>query len=184
MAILLPLYLAIVDKLLISGANNLTNIKVLVMGKVFWFTVINIFIISYIIRVNIWYFDILPMLYYSYYTYISVDLKNYLFPEVLLDNVMMANNNIRANKRNGSVFVANPFNQLYNYNNHGVNQPLLGKIGHGLEAQRLLGLTSLSKYTFTPEQKHYVLSFLLHKHPDVYNKIMQGQVGNPNEPIW
>jgi hypothetical protein len=28
------------------------------------------------------------------------------------------------------------------------------------------------------------LSFLLYNHGDIYNNIMQGQGGNPNEPMW
>lgn len=95
---------------------------------------------------------------------------------------MMPNNNIRANKQNGAVFVNDPLNQNYTYISNGNNQPLLGNIGRGLEAQRQLGLSSLSKFTFTPQQEAYVLTFLLHNHADIYDNIMQGQKGNVNEP--
>lgn len=97
---------------------------------------------------------------------------------------MMPNNTLRAGKQNGAVFVTDPLNQNYTYVPGGNNQPLLGNVGRGLEAQRLNGLTSLSKFTFTPQQEHFVLQFLLHNHRDIYDNIMQGQVGNPNEPIW
>jgi len=103
----------------------------------------------------------------------------------ILRNNMMPNNNNRAfapHKINGAVLAADPLNQNYNYQVNGNNQPLLGNIGRGLNAQRLLGLSSLSKNTFTAEQEHYVLGFLLHNHRDIYDNIMQGQVGNPNEP--
>lgn len=97
---------------------------------------------------------------------------------------MMPNNNNRAGRINGAVFATDPLNQNYNYQVNGNNQPLLGNLGRGLNSQRLLGLSSLSKNTFTPAQERYVLEFLLHNHRDVYDNIMQGQVGNPNEPQW
>jgi hypothetical protein len=95
---------------------------------------------------------------------------------------MMPNNQLKAGKHNGAVFVQDPINQNYIYNVNGNNQPLIGNIGRGLEAQRQIGLSSLSKFTFTPEQEQYVLTFLLHNHRDIYDNIMQGQVGNINEP--
>ena len=94
----------------------------------------------------------------------------------------MPNNNLRANRINGAVFVTDPLNQNYQYQGNGTNQPLLGNIARGLEAQRRLGLSSLSRYTFTPEQERYILAFLLDKHPGVYNNIMQGQTGDPDRP--
>jgi hypothetical protein len=183
MAILAPLYTIVVNKLLLSGTSNLTiNVKVFIMSKVFLFAVINIFIISFTIRVNISYLGVLPTLYYNYCSYLSLDLKNYLYYNPIMS--MMPNNQMRAGKTNGAVFVSDPLSQNYVYNPNGNNQPLLGNIGRGLEAQRLLGLSSLSKFTFTPDQEHYVLSFLLYNHGDIYNNIMQGQGGNPNEPMW
>lgn len=82
----------------------------------------------------------------------------------------------------GLFFSPDPLNQNYIYVRSGNNQPLLGNIGRGLNSQRLFGLSSLSKNTFTTEQERFVLEFLLHNHRDIYDNIMQGQVGNPNEP--
>lgn len=183
MAILLPLYTLIINKLLLNGTNNLISyIKVIIIAKTFWFGIVNVFLIGFAIRVNISYWDILPMLYSTFYSYIFLDFKSYFYHDYIFN--MMPNNNIKAGKINGAVFVNDPLNQGYIYNPNGNNQPLLGNIGRGLESQRRLGLSSLSKYTFTPQQEQYVLTFLLYRHPDVYNNIMQGQVGNLNEPQW
>lgn len=96
----------------------------------------------------------------------------------------MPNNNLRAGKINGAVFAADPINQNYIYTANVSNQPLIGNLGRGLEAQRLLGLSSLSQNTFTPDQERFVVSFLLDKHPAIYNNIMVGQTGDPNRVIW
>lgn len=91
---------------------------------------------------------------------------------------------LRANKTNGPIQVNDPNNQNFQYNPNGINQPLLSNIARSLDIQRSIGLTSLSRYTFTPQQEHMILTFLLHNHPDVYNNIMQGQPGNINQPQW
>lgn len=181
MAILVPLLTVVIDKLLLNGSINLiTIIKLLFISKTFWFSIVNIFIISYTMKVNITYWDIIPIIYYNYCVHVGLK-DNYYFYNVMY---MMPNNNIRANKQNGAVFVNDPLNQNYTYISNGNNQPLLGNIGRGLEAQRQLGLSSLSKFTFTPQQEAYVLTFLLHNHADIYDNIMQGQTGNVNEPQW
>ena len=91
--------------------------------------------------------------------------------------------NLRAGKANGPIQVNDPNNQNYQYVVGGVNQPLLSNIARTLDHQRTLGLSSLSRYTFTPQQEQYILTFLLHNHQNVYDNIMQGQNGNPNQPI-
>ena len=90
----------------------------------------------------------------------------------------------RAGQINGPIQVNDPNNQNYQYQPNGVNQPLLGNIARSLDYQASIGLTSLSRYTFTPEQESYILQFLLHSHRNVYDNIMLGQVGNPDQPIW
>jgi hypothetical protein len=91
---------------------------------------------------------------------------------------------LRANQTNGPIQVNDPNNQNFRYNPDGTNQPLLGNIARALDFQRGIGLSSLSRYTFTPDQERFVLTFLLYNHPDVYNNIMQDQPGNINQPQW
>jgi hypothetical protein len=91
---------------------------------------------------------------------------------------------LRANKTNGPIQVNDPNNQNFQYNPNGTNQPLLGNIARALNFQRSIGLSSLSRYTFTRDQEQFVLTFLLYNHTDVYNNIMQGQPGNINQPQW
>lgn len=56
MAILVPLLTVVINKLLLNGSINLiTIIKLLFISKTFWFSIVNIFIISYTIKVNITY---------------------------------------------------------------------------------------------------------------------------------
>lgn len=177
MSILIPLIKLAVNNFITNDISNLSiMIKVVLISKSFWFGVVNMFIIGFAIRVNISYLDILPIIYYNYNVYIGINIPHY---DMVLN--MMPNNNLKAGRLNGAVHVTDPLNQGYVYQNNN-NQPLLGNIGRGLEAQRLLGLSSLSKHTFTPQQEQYVLTFLLNNHRDVYDNIMQGQVGNPNEP--
>jgi len=49
-----------------------------------------------------------------------------------------------------------PINKISQYNPTGVNQPLLGNIARELAHQKDLGHTTLSKYTFSPEQEIYI----------------------------
>jgi hypothetical protein len=92
--------------------------------------------------------------------------------------------NLRAGNINGPIQVNDPNNQNYQYLPNGINQPLLGNIASSLQHQANIGLSSLSRYTFTPNQEQYILSFLLHNHRPVYDNIMQGQTGNADRPIW
>lgn len=92
--------------------------------------------------------------------------------------------NLRAGNINGPIQVNDPNNQNYQYLPNGINQPLLGNIASSLDHQANIGLSSLSRYTFTPNQEQYILSFLLHNHRAVYDNIMQGQTGNADRPIW
>jgi hypothetical protein len=77
-----------------------------------------------------------------------MSMDTYLWAESTV-SYMMPNNNNRAGRINGAVFATDPLNQNYNYQVNGNNQPLLGNLGRGLNSQRLLGLSSLSKNTFT-----------------------------------
>lgn len=91
---------------------------------------------------------------------------------------------LRAGRVNGPIQVTDPLNQGGLYIVGGNNQPYLTHLGNELDRQRQLGLSSLSRYTFTPGQEQYVLTFLLHSHPNVYNNIMHGQTGNVDQPLW
>jgi hypothetical protein len=90
----------------------------------------------------------------------------------------------RAGNIHGPIQVNNPNNQNYVYQPNLVNQPLIGNIAISLDYQASIGLTSLSRYTFTPDQEQYILTFLLHNHRPVYDNIMQNQPGNVNQPQW
>lgn len=90
----------------------------------------------------------------------------------------------RAGNINGPIQVNNPNNQNYVYQPNQVNQPLIGNIARSLDYQASIGLTSLSRYTFTPDQEQYILTFLLHNHRPVYDNIMLNQPGNINQPQW
>ena len=86
-----------------------------------------------------------------------------------------------AGNLNGPIQVNDPNNQNFVYDNNGTNQPLLGNIGRALDHQASVHhLTSLSRFTFTPQQTQFILDFLRHNHGEVYNKIMQGT----NTPQW
>lgn len=93
-----------------------------------------------------------------------------------------------AGRINSPIQVNDPSNQNYTYNINGTNQPLLGNIARALDHQRTLGLTSLSRYTFTPRQEQYILTYLLHNHPNLYNTLMVDQIGgvhgNPHLAGW
>jgi hypothetical protein len=91
--------------------------------------------------------------------------------------------NLRAGNINGPIQVNDPNNQNYQYLPNGINQPLLGNIANSLDHQASIGLSSLSRYTFTTNQEQYILSFLFHNHRAVYDNIMQGPAGNVNRPI-
>lgn len=81
--------------------------------------------------------------------------------------------NLRANKYNGPIDVADPDNQNYRYNVNGTNQPLLGNIARVLDHQRSIGVTSLTRFVFTRQQEGYILTFLYHNHRDVYDNLMR-----------
>jgi hypothetical protein len=90
-------------------------------------------------------------------------------------------NRLRVGRFNGPIQVMDPLNQISQYSPTGVNQPLLGNIARELAYQKDLGHTTLSKYTFSPDQEKFVLTFLLYNHRDVYDRIMtceQGQFRN------
>lgn len=179
--ILVPILKVIIDKLLSYDTRKLsTIIKVLLLSKSFWFSISYFFILTYTIRVNIFYLNIIPIIYCNYFSFFSLNFND-IYCTIMY---MMPNNNLKACRQHGAVFVTDPLYQNYYYVVNGNNQPLLGNIGRGLEAKRRLGLSSLSKYTFTPEQESYVLTFLLNNHRDVYDYIMQGQVGYLDEPVW
>jgi len=96
-------------------------------------------------------------------------------------------NRLRVGRFNGPLQVMDPLNQISQYNPTGVNQPLLGNIAKELAHQKNLGHTTLSKYTFSPEQEKFVLTFLLYNHRDVYDRIMtceQGQFRNLDKAKW
>ena len=91
----------------------------------------------------------------------------------------------RGGQINGPIQVNDPNNQNYVYNNNGTNQPLLGNIARALDHQAGLNLTSLSRFTFTPEQEQFILTYLLYNHRGFYDNIMQDVAGNPiNQPAW
>lgn len=92
-------------------------------------------------------------------------------------------NPLRAGQVNGPISCLDPNNQNYQYQVGGVNQPLLGNIARALDHQSTLGLSSLSRYTFTSQQEQYILTFLLRNHQAVYDNIMQGQTSNLNQPL-
>ena len=87
--------------------------------------------------------------------------------------------NTRANQTNGPILPADPNGQNGRYSAR-TNQPLLGNTARELDRQAQLGLSSLSRFVFTPNDQQVVLDFLRHHHPNVYNNIMQGQ----NQPQW
>jgi len=92
-------------------------------------------------------------------------------------------NQLKAGNVNGPIQVNDPNNQNFVYNNNDTNQPLLGHIARALEHQSSLGLHSLSRFTFTPEQSLFILNFLFNNHIQVYNNIMH----NPyvyRRPLW
>lgn len=90
----------------------------------------------------------------------------------------------RAGNINGPIQVNNPNNQNYVYDSNGVNQPLIGNIAISLDYQASIGLTSLSRYTFSPDQEQYILTFLLHNHRPIYDNIMSNRSGNIDQPQW
>jgi len=91
--------------------------------------------------------------------------------------------NLRANQTNGPINSADPNGQNGQYSPV-TNQPLLGNVARSLDRQAVLGLSSLSRFVFSPNQEQLILTFLFHHHPGVYNNIMQGQAGNANQPPW
>lgn len=94
-------------------------------------------------------------------------------------------NQLRAGNVNGPIQVVDPNNQYFVYNNNGTNQPLLGNIVRALDYQAILRLTSLSRFTFTPQQSQFILDFLYHNQRAEYNNIMQDSYNNPaNSPQW
>jgi hypothetical protein len=96
-------------------------------------------------------------------------------------------NRLRVGRFNGPIQVVDPMNQISQYNPLGVNQPLLGNIARELTHQKNLGHTTLNKYTFSPDQEKFVLTFLLYNHRDVYDRIMScelGQFNNVDKAKW
>jgi hypothetical protein len=91
------------------------------------------------------------------------------------------NQNLRAGRINGPIQVDSSSNPTYTFNPNS-NQPLMGNIARALDHQASIGLTSLSRYTFSPNQERYVLTYLLHNNRGLYDNIMQGQPGNPDQP--
>jgi hypothetical protein len=59
-------------------------------------------------------------------------------------------------------------------------------MARALDHQARLGLTSLSRFTFTPEQEQFILDFLYNNHRDVYNNLMQDTSGTntTRPPFW
>jgi hypothetical protein len=47
-----------------------------------------------------------------------------------------------------------------------------------------LGLSSLSRFTFTNEQSDFIKNFLYHNHRDIYNKLMIDHNGVSDKPMW
>lgn len=92
--------------------------------------------------------------------------------------------NLRAGKFNGPIQVYDPNNQNYIITNNGTNQPLMGKIARSLDRQASIGLSSLSRFTFTPNQQQHILTFLFNNHINVYDNLMLGQTGYTNQPLW
>lgn len=178
MAILTPIIIYTVRRFLNDSPSNFrVYLYLFIITKSYWISVASLFIIGYAFRHSLEYFATVFVVLSSYFdTFFNLDFNH-------VKN-MMPNNNQRAGRINGAVHVADPFNQNYQYQMVGTNQPLLSNLAIGLENQRRLGLCSLSQNTFTPEQERYVLAFLLDKHPNVYNNIMQGQTGNINRPAW
>lgn len=68
---------------------------------------------------------------------------------------------LRANKTNGPIQVNDPNNHNFQSNPNGINQPLLSNIARYLDFQRSIGLTSLSRYTFTPDQEKNDINFFI-----------------------
>ena len=62
-----------------------------------------------------------------------------------------------ANRINGPIQPADPNGQGAQYNAN-TNQPLLGNIARELDRQSTLGLTSLTRFVFTPNHEQLVLS--------------------------
>jgi hypothetical protein len=90
----------------------------------------------------------------------------------------------RAGNINGPIQVNDPNNQRYIYNRNGTNQPLMNNIAGTLEYQRKIGLSSLSRYTFSPEQTQFILAHLSIHHPNIYGRLMdQGPSSNDNPPL-
>src|SRR5271155_3779613 len=84
----------------------------------------------------------------------------------------------RAGNLNGPIQVNDPNNQNYIYNHNGSNQPLMGNIAMMLEYQKKIGLSSLSRYTFTPEQTRYIMTYLRIHDRDLYLNLMQNRPTN------
>lgn len=83
-----------------------------------------------------------------------------------------------ANRINGPIQVNDTSNPNYTYNFNGTNQPLMGNIARALDHQATLGNRSLSRYTFTPRQEQYILTYLFHNHPNLYNTLVIDQFGS------
>jgi hypothetical protein len=81
----------------------------------------------------------------------------------------------RAGNINGPIQVNDPNNQRFIYNHNGTNQPLMNNIAMMLEYQKKIGHSSLSRYTFTPEQARFILTHLATHDRDMYNHIMENR---------
>jgi hypothetical protein len=144
------------------------------------------------------YLNIISITYYSFMSIYITGIRE-IIDQLEINNFMMANPGaggnppggnppggnpgqpgIRAGRVNGPIQVNNPLNQQYIYIPGNSHQPLMGNIAISLQHQANIGLTSLSRYTFTPEQEQFILAYLLHDHPDVYHIIMDRELSNAN----
>lgn len=90
----------------------------------------------------------------------------------------------RAGNLNGLIQVNDPNNQNYIYNHNGTNQPLMGNIAMMLEYQKKIGLSSLSRYTFTPEQTRYIMTYLRIHDRHLYLNLMHNRPTNSTPEWW
>lgn len=92
---------------------------------------------------------------------------------------------LRANSINGPIQIhVDPQNPNLNYvAGSGHNARTLREIAAALDRQATLGLSSLTRMVFTPQQQAFILRFLLINHPNVYNNLMVHD-GNPYMAAW
>lgn len=93
------------------------------------------------------------------------------------------NGTLRANLQNGPIVVDDPSGQNYVYNHNGTNQPLLGNIARVLDKQASLN-TTFSRFTFSPNQKDFILEFLMHQHAQTYEKLTLKEGPYDKPPFW